>query len=498
MSEGGPRAVSEGPAGDDEVSLDAGRRALLERVRDDLVGPEKTRQTVAGAVAVDRVAKLSEFADRAGRDGHSVSNNDTLDTLDETGLSLRVPPVNKSVNDEGLYAFYDYQQAFLAGVAAANAPHQVTVQDDERARRALSYAGAEMIAKARVETDSDAPSASQGASAETDDGAGASRDTGDDEPGIELDDRVRETCAEYGFDPSAGARAVRDRVQQILDEDMVSVAASGRDSDEQAVRDDLKDLRSALNLVIETREVREERGGPADDAGEDGEGSDDDSDAEAGPDPEAGVLGYDWVRTDEERPWTGRSLRALLYAVLTESDEVGPEPGAVDRVELINYGEPTVRGYEVPTDRSDVTLLGDEDIPYPEDEANQHAIDFRIVGDLDREEGARLVEDRLQQHLNAVHLLARYEPSMGRASDRGDEPEGLAADGAGEDDYTEEAARRRERLDMPVPFDRVPVGLWRAMEDTKLRRRAGDYEVRVYGSADEVVGTSRSWQQDKS
>ncbi len=486
MSEAGPRAVTDGEPENGEVSLEEGGRALLERVRDDLVGNEETRRTVAGAAAVDRVATRAELADLAGRDPHNVSNNDTLDTLDEAGLSLRVPPVTRSTNDEGLYAFYDYQQAVLADVAGADAGHELALPDHERTRRALSYAGAEMVAEKRIETDGDAGATDTAAAPEAGDDA-------DEHLAVDLDDDLRATCEEYGFDLSDGPRTARDRVQRVLEEDTVSVVASGHDADERTVRADLRDVRYRLNVAIETGELRS-GAGRADDT--------DDTDADdTVPDPEAGVLGYDWVRTEADRSWTGRSLRALIYAVLTESDEVGPGPESVDRVELINYGEPTVKGYEVPTDRGDVTLLSDEPLPVPDDEANRHAIDFRIVGALDRdgEDGERLVEDRLEQHLNYVHLLARYDRSMGQSPEavaHGEEPDNLAADGEGGQEYTDEAARRKERMDMSVPYEAVPDGLWRAMEDTKLDRLAGGYETRVYGSADEVVGTSRSWQGD--
>lgn len=386
MSEELPRQVREGEAADpDGIGLERGRRALLTTVRRKIVGNEKRQQTAAGAAAVDVVAKLQEFADAAGRDEDRLSNNEMTGLLDRSGLSLRVPPVSETTDDSGLYAFYPFHQALLRAVATADAEYDLTLPDDERARRALGYAGAELIAEQRVE--------------------------------------------------------------DSIDED--------------------SDL----------------------------------------PDPEEGIPGYDWVSTDEDRRWSGRPLRALLYALLTESadepDSAGLPADAVDRVELINYGEPKVKGYEVPAEQDGLTVKSDTEPPDTTGTTHQYAVDFRIVGDLDEatSDDGKQVGNYLEQHLNAIHLVARYDSSMGShpvAVDRQEESEGTAADGLGEDSYEEESARRKERMDMEVPFDSVPEGLWKAMEDTKLGYRNGDYKFDVSApTTDEIIGTSHSWQQGK-
>jgi hypothetical protein len=405
VSEEFPRRVrGEEAVASDEIGLEKGQRALLTTVRREIVGNEKRRQTAAGAAAVDVVATREEFADAAGRDEHQLSNNDMPQLLDRTGLSLRVPPVSETTNDSGLYGFYPFHQALLQAITTADAEYDLALPDDERTRRALGYAGAELIAEQRVE-----------------DSAG---ETGPDRDGDE--------------------------------------AVEGADH------------------------------------------SGDDEEAADLPSPEESILGYDWVSTDEDRRWSGRPLRALLYTLLTESGGAGLPADAVNRVELINYGEPKVKGYEVPAEQIGLTLESDAEPPDTTGTTHQYAVDFRVVGDLGEatSDDGKQVEDYLEQHLNAIHLVARYKSSMrGQpvAADRPEESEEIATNGVGEAGISEEAARRKERLDLEVPFERVPEGLWKAMEDAILEYRNGKYKFDVSGPGptDEIIGSSHSWQKGK-
>jgi hypothetical protein len=486
------------------VSLEEGRRALLTAVRADLLS-EKRRQTAAGAASVGMVATLAEVADAAGRKVGRLSNNEVLSPFDRAGLGLRVSLFSRSVNDQAVFGFYDVHRTFLREIADADTERDLLLPDDERSRRLFGYAGAELVAGERVAAAADTEDSraeADGTGAEAD-GTGGEADEGvagadEDDADEEWADEFAELCERYGFEPDADPAELVAWIQDTLDEGRVTFIANRSGEDPTALRDELRDARWDLQKRIYTRRLDDEVADSDDDAP-----AESDSGAADRPDPEEGVLGYDWVST-ADRPWSGRPLRALLYAVMTEESGLDFPDSAVDRVELINYGEPTVRSYELPLARADVTLVSDRERPGPPEKTDQHAVDFRVVGDLfDAAPAAeRRVRDALEQHLNALHLLARYQSSMETGPTGVVDPSGVdtedgrdvATDGFGPEDMTEEATRREADADLETPFERVPGALWDAMEATLLDCRRGDYEFEVHSTDQEIVGTSRSWQ----
>jgi hypothetical protein len=235
------------------------------------------------------------------------------------------------------------------------------------------------------------------------------------------------------------------------------------------------------------------------------------------PEPREGVLGYDWVRTGDHR-WTGRSLRGLLYAVMTEPSGLNLPADTVDRVELINYGEPSVRAYEVPSERRDLTLVSGDEPPGDPDRIDRHAVDFRVLGDFSNIEALteERIENAVRQHLNTLQLLTRYDESIERdprditesdeelAADgtseslenRSEEP--TRADGAGPAGMTDEATNRKQQAALKTPFDDlVPTGLREAMDKVHNGWRNGEYNFEAYLTDTEIVGTSHSWETDR-
>ena len=481
VSHGRPTAVTDGEAAAGAVALSEGEAALLTAIRRDFVGNEARQATAAGAAAVPLVATLSELADAADRGKGRLTSNHEHELLDRAGLSLRVPPIWSSANDQGLYAFYSYQQAMLRTIAAADSDHEIQLPDGERARRALRYVGAELIADRRLETEA--------ATAETEGEA-------TDESGIDTDDeRLTELLESVGFDPDTDPQAVVEWIDDTLEHGRESYIAARSGSDPATEREDLRETRYELNRRIHWLGLQVED-------------SDDEDEEPAMPDPADGVLGYDWVRTGDHR-WSGRPLRGLLYAVLTESDRLDLPDDSVDRIELINYGDVSVHAYEVPTERPDITFLrGDEPAGDP-DHIDRHAVDFRAVGDFSGlgRLTTETVENAIKQHLNMFQLLARYDDSIERAppttAGAGDDRAAAATasaddgstDGAGSAGMTDEAASRREDAQLETPFDDlVPDGLREAMDKVHDGTRYGEYENEAYLSDGEIVGTSHSWE----
>jgi hypothetical protein len=383
-----------------------------------------------------------------------------------------------------LYGFYPYQQAMLRTIADASWDRQIQLPEGERARRALSYVGAELITDRRLEEET--------GEHDSDDQAAEEVDTAFE------DDQFNELHESLGFDADSDPRAVVEWIEEALTNDHVSYIAARAGRDPESERETLERARYELNKRIHWLELQ-----AGDDEVEANEG------ASAHPDPADGVLGYDWVRTGDHQ-WTGRSLRGLLYAVLTEPEGLDLSTDSVDRVELINYGEPTVRAYEVPSDRRDLTLVSGDDPPGHPDHLDRHAVDFRVVGDFDDVEA--LTEERVvnavRQHLNTLQLLARYDNDMlpradgeelSNATDSGDDSnESLAADGAGPAGMTEEAKRRTDDARLETPFDDlVPRGLREAMDKVHHARRNGGYDIEAYITDSEIVGTSHSWETDR-
>jgi len=500
VTDGLPRRVrADGEPTAETVTLSEGRRALVTALRRDVVGNERRQQTVAGAAAVRLVATLADLAETAGRDTDRLANNEVPTLLDRAGLSLRVPPIGLSTNDKGLFGFYGYQQAALRAASDADAGHEFELPDDERSRRALGYAGAELVARQRVrETAGETPPgtadvSSDGGDAHDEGGTddGDADDEGGTDDGDAHDERLRSLLVEHDFDPDADPRETVDWLEDTIEAGRVSAIAARSGEDPRTVREDYRDLRYELNKRIHWLGLDD-----------DGTASDDGTADSVEPEPEAGVLGHDWVST-ADRPWSGRSLRGLLYAVLTESDGLALPDDAVDRVELINYGEPTVRAYEVPSDRRDLTLLsGDEPAADPS-KTSQFAVDLRIVGDFadldDLDESS--VEAALEQHLNAVQLMARYDEDVREdvqvaVDDHDGDP--VATDGATPVGTTEEAAERKERALVETPFDDlIPPGLRDAMDKAEYGWRNGDRDLAAYTTDTEIVATSYSWEEDR-
>ena len=206
----------------------------------------------------------------------------------------------------------------------------------------------------------------------------------------------------------------------------------------------------------------------------------DDADAEESvPSPADGVLGFDYVRWDGN-PRTGRPLRALIYALLTEpGSPLAASDATVDRVDLFNYGSPTAeeealpRRFTRPRLESDSTRSGD----YAET-----AVDLQVVGRFPHATRDRsAIEAHLNRLMNAVHYLSRYEASM--------REDAVAPDEHGEGDR-ELARDGGEPLD--TEFDQYPAGLHHAI-DRLIKEWKNDYigtRCRVLG--DQINYSSRS------
>lgn len=472
MSEELPRAVCEGEAtGPDEVSLETGVTTLVSTVRDRLVDTDKRRRSSAGAARVRMVTTRQELTELARRDTTSISSNEIPDQWDRTGLSLQVPRLSRTDNSQTNYGFYDYQQAFLGAIAEAETKTDLSFPTDDLSRRALGYAGAELEAERRVETTRAEPAAT--ATEETPPAAEAT-DEADPERLVEIRER-------YGFDEDATAREMRSWIQLTLDRGTESYIAARSGEADRTVRQDLRDDRAELSRLIETED--EPDTGTATDTGTTGADGDGDR-----PAPEDGVLGYDWVST-EDRAWSGRPLRGLLYATLTGEDGLGLSDDAVDRVELLNYGEPTVRGEAVPTEHDRLRLYADEELRYDPGAVDQFALDFRVVGDTAGTADEKQVTDALEQHLNAVQLMARYDPDR-----HGGGPPERETDGAGPAGTTDATAEYVDEERLETPHDDVPAGLLATMESTRVAWKEGEYEFDAYSTDGEIVGTSRSWE----
>lgn len=487
-----PTAVTDTETKPGTVSLTDGETAFVTAIRRDFAGNEARQATAAGAAAVPLVATLSELADTAGRDKGRLTSNHEHEYLDSAGLSLRVPPISTTANDQGVYGFYGYQQAMLRTIADAKSEHEIQLPEEERAQRALSYVGAELVADRRLEEEN-----------ESDDQA--SEETG--ENGVDVDDeRLTELLTAVGFDPEDDPEAAVEWINETLENDRVSYIAARTGADPATERENLLEARYKLNRRIHWLglQVDDKRGTV--------EASD-----PVVPEPTDGVLGYDWVRTGDHR-WTGRSLRGLLYAVMTESSGLNLPADTVDRVELINYGEPSVRAYEVPSERRDLTLVSGDEPPGDPDRIDRHAVDFRVLGDFSDVKALteERIENAVRQHLNTLQLLTRYDESIEREPrDITESDEELAAagtseslenrsehptkaDGAGPAGMTDEATDRKQQATLKTPFDDlVPAGLREAMDKVHNGWRNGEYNFEAYLTDTEIVGTSHSWETDR-
>lgn len=471
-----PRSVRDDPwteVASDQVSLQEGEQMFLVAVRRDFVGNEKRQQTADGAATINIVATPQELADAAGRDEANMMNNKTPHFMDRAGLALRVPNIERSSNDQALFGFCDEHRGLLRTISKADADHELQLPDDERARRMVAYVGAELIAEERAKgtlAGSDRGEAPQESAADTMDNAES--------------DEFSELRDALGLEDEVDPEALSESIQEVLDSGIVSWLADLIDQDEATLRRGLKDARYKLNLWRYRQLLNED--GPSSAA------SDDTTEREAEtPAPDDGVLGYDWVST-ADRSWSGRPLRSLLYALLTESS--GPLPDeAIDRIELVNYGEPTVEGSDLPRGNEPVTLKSDRDPPGDPEKTDQHAIDFCVVGDLFNAapKAEQRVKDALEQYLNGLHMMARYDASMcedptGVDREAGADPRG------DKDGMTAWAASHQENLDREVPFDEVPEALVESMKAVEDDLRNDDLDIDVYSMDNAIIGTSRS------
>lgn len=490
VTEEPPTAVTDGETKAGAVDLAEGETALLTALRRDFCGNDSRQATAAGGAAVSLVATLEELATAADRKKGRLTSNHEHELLDGAGLALRVPPIWTTANDQGVYGFYGYQQAMLGTIATADTHHAVQLPPGERARRALSYVGAELIADRRFEE--------QTAESDPDD---EEREAGDL---VADDDRLKELVASVGFDTDSDPRAIVEWIDETLENGREAYIAARSGTDPTTEREDLRAARFKLNKRIHWLGLQ---------VGEDRDGTEG-SEASTQPEPTEGVLGYDWVRTGDHR-WTGRPLRGLLYAVLTEADGLDLPADSVDRVELLNYGEPTVRAYEVPSDRRDLTLVSGDDPPGDPDTVDRHAVDFRVVGDFSEVDGLTEegIENALRQHLNTLQLLARYDESVdtstqesteddsgsGAEPSMGDEQtETAATESVGSAGMTDEAQSRTEDALLETPFDDlVPAGLRVTMDKVHHGWRKGEYDFDAYLTDGEIVGTSHSWETSR-
>lgn len=418
--------------------------ALVKHVSegDSLVDGDRRAETLGTAVAVDWVARVAELEGAMNRED-KLHRNEVLDLIDAGGLALRLPEVSDTRNKSHLLAFYPWRQAFLETIAEADKKDDLELPDDERTRRALLYAGAELVADRILEQRQDTGDENEHEDGNSEAGADPLRGPGDgtaldDEEVAEMIDKLREAgilkemAAEFGV----GEEELDERLREIQEE---HVLASLKDR----IGDD------------------PETGGNGDDA--EAEADEDDPEADATVDPTEGVLGHDWVRAQEqagERSWSGRPLRSLLYALVEEVLDIYEMEsglrGRVDRVDLINYGEPTLDGDDLPfefeTRQTNPEWL-------PEDKYHEYALDARIEGDFFRlpKRFRTELEIRLGSHLEFLHTLSHYETEMREdlVTDRGeseDEPDEAVAE-------TVDSSRADGGADDGVPFRELPKKL---------------------------------------
>lgn len=359
------------------------RQAVLEDLSD---APARSGALALLAEEFDVVATVGELNEAMDPDRGDVKHNDVVDTIDRLGPALRIPDIEDPTNEPtilGLYGERDEHASLLETVAAADRLIDIKLPDDERVRRIVRYAGAELL------VDADIP----------DSGAGDDPDRSDSE----------------GTD-----------------------GESATESEPPAAEDE--------------------------------------------PSPDDGVLGYDPVRTDRA-PRTGRPLRCLVYALLTEPGApLAASEAQVDRVDLLNYGEPTVDEEALPREFVRPRLESDG---LRSENYVETAIDLQVLGEFPQSVRERsAVETHLRRLTNAVHYLSRYETSMREGSIGAD-------DGANRTGSDSEVVRDGGHR-LGTELDHYPAGLRDAV-DRLLKDWKNDYwgtECRVH--AGEVNCSSRS------
>jgi hypothetical protein len=373
---------------------------LYRHLEDEFRASSRWRQVFRKASDVNYVITRTHLVDLINQERGETRSRQAYDSIfqcmDQVGYGLRIPLIKGTSNRHNLFCFEPWRQAFFRYIADTDYFVELpTLSDDS----ALLPIAERRGARTPKEYTTFQPLVTEDRAYIDDDTVVTKIRSGSRYVGVELETEKAADCFEEGL------RVLRERAPG---RDGLETDGSGTDEQSQ----------SEQSLRDEGSGQTDKSAGapdPGDQAVNENESpKSGDSTVVERIHSSDGVFGYDWIRSNGDRSWTGRPFRSALYADIASMEL--PEDIDIDPhcVTLVNYGEPTV-----PSDADglpeEFDLLWDDE-EYKEDpnrrKANEYAIDYFVKGkfadlELSREVKVSLTT-RLRVKTTLFHILCHY------------------------------------------------------------------------------------------